>query len=227
MRGSLYHEENTTYFGASAHRPARGVRVDRERGRGDDRSGITINEETDTWDGARDKARNLISAGEDAYDLISLIDREALTFATENMIWFADEVKNIDLSKPYWNQSLNENSTIGGRQVLAYSDLAITTYDFTHVTLFNKKMTDDLGLTSPYELVENGTWTLDKFEEYENLASSDLNGDGEYDKSDRYGFASLAKQIAPCFWIGAGCLSVEKNDEDIPALRAAVRTLFR
>ena len=111
------------------------------------------------------------------------------------MIRFADEVENIDLSKPYWNQSLNRNATIGGRQVLAYSDIALTAYDFTHVMLFNKKMVGDLQIASPYDLVENGTWTLDKFGEYENLASGDLNGDSIYDLDDSYGFVSLAKQI--------------------------------
>lgn len=181
-----------------------------------DRFGITMTEDLYTWDNGGDKARNFITAGEDAYDIISLIDRDALTFATENMIRFADEVENIDLSKPYWNQSLNRNATIGGRQVLAYSDIALTAYDFTHVMLFNKKMVGDLQIASPYDLVENGTWTLDKFGEYENLASGDLNGDSIYDLDDSYGFVSLAKQIAPCFWIGAGCLSVEKNDDDIP-----------
>ena len=78
--------------------------------------------------------------------------------------------------------------------------------------LFNKK--EGRGIfrfASPYDLVENGTWTLDKFGEYENLASGDLNGDSIYDLDDRYGFVSLAKQIAPCFWIGAGCLSVGRK----------------
>ena len=181
-----------------------------------DRFGITITEEAITWDSARDKARNTISAGDDAYDLISLIDREALNFAAENMIWYADDVKNINLSKPYWNQMLNENATIGGRQVLAYSDIAMTAYDFTHVMLFNKKMVGDLQLGSPYDLVSDGTWTLDKFAEYSAQATSDINGDGVYDKNDRYGFASLAKQIAPCFWIGAGCVSVKKDADDLP-----------
>ena len=181
-----------------------------------ERFGITMTEESLMWSDARDKARNVISAGDDVYDLIALIDREALNCAVEGMLWYADEVKNIDLKKPYWNQLLNENSTIRGRQVLAYSDMAMTTYDFTHVLLFNKNMVEDLQLESPYDLVDNGTWTLDKFGEYSSLASSDLNGDGKFDMSDRYGFVSHAKQIAPCFWVGAGCLSIEKNDEDIP-----------
>lgn len=181
-----------------------------------DRFGITINEQLFMWSDARDNARRVITAGEDAYDLISLIDREALTFASEGMLWSAEDTENIDLSKPYWNKFLNSCITLGDRQILAYSDMCITTYDFTHIMLFNKQMIENLKLTSPYDLVEDGSWTIDKFGEYAALAANDLNGDGTYDKNDRFGFVSLAKQIAPCFWIGAGCVSMEKNDEDIP-----------
>lgn len=181
-----------------------------------DRFGITINEQLFMWSDARDNARRVITAGEDAYDLISLIDREALSFASEGMLWSAEDTENIDLTKPYWNQFLNGCITLGGRQILAYSDMCITTYDFTHIMVFNKQMIEDLQLTSPYDLVEDGSWTLDKFSEYATLAKNDVNGDGTFDKNDRFGFVSLAKQIAPCFWIGAGCVSMEKNDEDIP-----------
>lgn len=181
-----------------------------------ERFGITLNEEVQMWSDARDSARKVITAGEDAYDLISLIDREALSFASENMLWSAEDTENIDLTKPYWNQFLNGCITLGGKQILAYSDMCITTYDFTHIMVFNKQMIEDLQLTSPYDLVEDGSWTLDKFSEYATLAKNDINGDGVYDKNDQFGFVSLAKQIAPCFWIGAGCVSMEKNDEDIP-----------
>lgn len=181
-----------------------------------ERFGITISEDLKMWSDARDSARKVITAGEDAYDLISLIDREALSFASEGMLWSAEDTENIDLSKPYWNQFLNGCITLGGKQILAYSDMCITTYDFTHIMVFNKQMIEDLQLTSPYDLVEDGSWTLDKFSEYATLAKNDVNGDGTFDKNDRYGFTSLAKQIAPCFWIGAGCVSMEKNDEDLP-----------
>lgn len=186
-----------------------------------ERFGITITEETEAWNDARDKARRFITAGSDEYDLVSLIDREALTFASEGMLWYAEDVENTDLSKPYWNQYLNSCITIGGKQVLALSDMGLTSYDFTHIMLFNTALVDDLKITSPYDLVENGTWTLDKFQEYALLASNDLNGDSIYDKNDQYGFTSYVKQIAPCFWVGSGCLSIEKNQDDIPEFTMA------
>ncbi len=184
-----------------------------------ERFGITFSEDAQMWSDARDSARKVITAGEDAYDLISLIDREALTFASENMLWSAEDTENIDLSKPYWNQFLNGCITLGDKQILAYSDMCITTYDFTHIMIFNKQMIENMNLTSPYDLVEDGSWTIDKFSEYAVLAKNDLNGDGAYDKNDQFGYVALAKQIAPCFWIGSGCVSMEKNADDIPEFK--------
>ena len=114
------------------------------------------------------------------------------------------------------NQTLNESITIADRQVLAYSDMMLTAYDFTHLLSFNKAMIDELSLDDPYTLVDSGKWTLDRFNEYLAAATSDLNGDTIYDENDRYGFVSDAKQVSPCFWIAAGCLSIEKDDSDIP-----------
>ncbi|MCI8387226.1 MAG: hypothetical protein HFE63_02015 [Clostridiales bacterium] len=181
-----------------------------------ERFDITMTEISADWYEARDTARTAIMANEDVYDIISVIDREALTFASEGMIYPAEDVENIDLTKPYWNQLLNENMTIGGRKILAYSDMALTTYDFTHILTFNKNMIEELQLESPYDLVESGKWTLDKYAQYVEQATTDLNGDTKFDKEDRYGFVSYAKHIAPCLWISTGCLSIEKNDDDIP-----------
>lgn len=186
-----------------------------------ERFGITMTEELEMWIDATEKARNTILSGDDAYDLISLIDREALTFASEGMLWSADEVENIDLSKPYWNQYLNSCLTLGKKQILAYSDICMTTYDFTHVLLFNQQLVEDLKLISPYDLVEDGSWTIDKFGEYALAATDDLNGDTQMDKSDRYGFAAYPKQVSPCFWIASGCVSIEKNDDDLPEFTMA------
>lgn len=127
-----------------------------------------------------------------------------------------DEVPYIDFDKPYWNQSLNESMSIKGRKILAYSDMVLIAYDFTHILTFNKQLVADLSLESPYDLVESGQWTLDKFNEYIMLGSADLNGDTIYDQNDRYGFASLSKHLAPCFWIAAECSSIVKNSDGIP-----------
>lgn len=181
-----------------------------------ERFGITMTETAIPYQDALSQTRANISAGDDAYDIISLVDRDALTLATEGMIYYMDELPHIDLTREYWNQTLNESMTICGRNVLAYSDMVLTAYDFTHMLAFNSELISELSLESPYELVERGEWTLDRFNEYIEAASMDLDGNTVYDENDRYGFVSLAKQIAPCFWVASDCLSIEKDSDDLP-----------
>ena len=45
---------------------------------------------------------------------------------------------------------------------------------------------------------------------------SDINGDGVMDASDRWGFLSHPKQVSPNFWIGAGEMSILKDENDRP-----------
>lgn len=47
---------------------------------------------------------------------------------------------------------------------------------------------------------------------------SDTDGNGEFDRNDRYGYVAHPKMVAPGFWIGAGVKSIEKDENDIPHL---------
>lgn len=186
-----------------------------------ERFGITITEEEMPYHEVLPIVRNCISAGDNVYDLVSLVDRDALSMVSDGMLYYMDEIPYLDFNKPYWSQTLNESMSICGRYILAYNDFMLTAYDYTHLLTFNKQMIEDFKLQTPYDLVEDGSWTLDKFSEYIKHVGSDVNGDSVFDDNDRYGFTSLAKQIAPCFWIGSGCLSIEKDKDGLPEFTMA------
>jgi hypothetical protein len=85
-----------------------------------------------------------------------------------------------------------------------------------HVLIFNKKLLADYGMANPYEMVKNGTWTFDVFEEMSKNATRNLTGGDKMTKDDAYGFLSAPKQILPGFWIAAGLKSIDKDSNDIP-----------
>lgn len=181
-----------------------------------ERFGITIKEEELPFNRAVDLANRILKSDEDVYDLISLTDRDSLSLASDGLFYFIEDVSNVNLKKPYWNSSINADMTIGGHQILAYSDVVLTSYDSTHVLLFNKKLAEDLSLGDIYALVENGKWTLDVFAEMGRTATTDLDGDSEMGDDDRYGWIAAPKQIAPLIWIGGGAKSITKDSNDIP-----------
>lgn len=165
---------------------------------------------------AADTFKKNVSAGIDAYELYLPVDRDALTFGAEGLIYKIAEIPDVDINKPYWSQSLNECLTIKNDLYFAYGSFNLSVYDYTHVLLFGKQMISDLGLESPYNLVRSGNWTLDKFGEMAKAAVKDLDGNGVMDDGDMYGLVSIDKHVLPCFWIGAGVQSISKTSGDIP-----------
>lgn len=60
------------------------------------------------------EVRNSVTAGDDAYDLVTVRCTDALTWWHDGLLIPYDELPNIDLEKKYWDQSINASLTIGG-----------------------------------------------------------------------------------------------------------------
>ena len=181
--------------------------------------------EINTYDLSR--ARNAINAGDNAYDMIMTRNPDAFTvFAQENLIAGFDTLTHVNLDKPYWDDYVTAELSISNKKYFAVGAFNLSAYDFVHVLMFNKKLIADYGLANPYELVKNGTWTYDTFEEISKAATLDLNGDGAMDKNDAYGFLSSPKQVLPGFWISAGLKSIAKDENDIPYSTMATEKFF-
>ncbi|MBE6658096.1 MAG: hypothetical protein E7604_06600 [Ruminococcaceae bacterium] len=168
---------------------------------------------------AEDKSapvRTLIQAGDDAFDLGVLRCDDAMYFYTDGLTYSISDIPNIDLSKPYWAGKLNESLTIDGKQYVAIGDYDINVLDLTYALAFNKQLVTDFDMESPYQLVGDGKWTMDAMLSMMTEVLSDINGDGVMDINDRWGFLSHSKQVSPNFWIGAGEMSILKDENDIP-----------
>jgi hypothetical protein len=163
------------------------------------------------------KARNSIKAGDNAYDLIMTRNPDAFTiFAQEGLISGLDTMTHINLDKPYWDMNLTNDLSVANKRYFAVGAFNLSAYDFVHVLIFNKKLLFEYGMSSPYEMVKNGTWTFDVFEQMSKDATRNLTGGDKMTKDDAYGFLFAPKQILPGFWIAAGLKSISKDSGDIP-----------
>ena len=160
-------------------------------------------------------------AQSDDFDLCRLIQRDAFAVALEGLAATPDMLPYIDMTKPWYIQYLNEALTIDGQAILAYSDECEDAFTGVLSVFLNKKILDNLGLESPYNLVRNGTWTYDTMFEYAEKAVSDLNGDGEFKfNEDRFGFIDEVDMFMPSIWIGSNVMTVGKDADDIPYFNA-------
>lgn len=120
-----------------------------------------------------------ILAGDDAYDLISTHGVAAFSYVNSGCTTDLNQVANLCLDSPWWNQDMRENYEIAGKLYAIGGMLSLDNLKRTAVLHFSHDILEDFRLEFPYQLVKDGKWTLDKFEEYVKQISRDINGDGE------------------------------------------------
>jgi len=95
---------------------------------------------------------------------------------------------SVDLSMPWWNESMSSNLEICGKLYFASSDLCVTWQGVSSL-LFNKETLGKLNLTKDlYQTVFDREWTLDLMGALiKQKVTNDLNGDQIMDTRDEYG----------------------------------------
>lgn len=129
-----------------------------------------------------------IMAGDDAYDVAQLHDCTTGSMALNG--WFHNiyDLPYVDTSAEWWPQFTVDSLTLNNKM---YYISNYTTYRGLHetrVTFFNKDIVTDMDLENPYDMVKEGTWTIDNMAAISNTVYVDVNGDGKQDTGDIMGF---------------------------------------
>ena len=97
------------------------------------------------------------------------------------------ELLNVDFSKPWWNQSMTNSLGIGNRLYYASGDIVMA-WQGMNTILFNKDYLEQVNLEKDlYDTCFDGEWTIDYMTKIIKGIVSDVDGDGEMTKADKYG----------------------------------------
>ncbi|MBQ8576939.1 MAG: hypothetical protein IJ449_03085 [Clostridia bacterium] len=155
-----------------------------------------------------------VLAGEDAYDLVGNHMSQITPYILKGAFLDMHDLPYLDWEQPWWNQSYNAHITLDGKQYMCAGELAQTMISGTYVTFFNKKLwAENWGDDNLYEIVQNGEWTLDKMKMYCDVMYSDLNGNGQVDEDDRFGFVYMESQIQGDAFAGGANVTFTTYDE--------------
>lgn len=132
--------------------------------------------------------RTAVTADDPAYDASLMAAYEVSKLAYENYVIDLNSLRYLDLTNPWWDQKANSDLTIRGMMFYSTGDISTLDDGCTFCILFNKKLAEDYRMDNCYDLVNSGTWTIDKLVEMASSISEDLNGDGKFDDQDLYGF---------------------------------------
>ena len=129
------------------------------------------------------------------YNVVDLIQPngngygQAATAVVNNLLMDFNDLEMIDFDKPWWDKEATDALILNGHRYAATGSIT-TTRDNAHAVIFNKNMMDDLGIVYPYETAAEGKWTVDDMLSMMTKAAADLNGDGKFDETDRYGMVT-------------------------------------
>lgn len=160
-----------------------------------------------------DTIKRVVKSGSDEFDLVAAAVYVTTPAALEGTFRNLAQLEYLDLDQEYWMQEYNEAMSFGGAQHTATGTIALSTYRFAFVTMFNKEAFDTKNVPYPYEAIEKNEWTLDYQASLVKDFYRDVNGNNKKDEGDFFGFASCTGINTDAYW--ASChLPIVQKDAD-------------
>jgi hypothetical protein len=159
--------------------------------------------------------RRSVMAGDDIYDAALLRGFSAPSSIIQGILYNTATLPYINLDQPWWDDAVDSLAIAGKNYVLA-GDLLTSDKEATNAIVFNKQLIKELGLENPYNLVKEGRWTMDTFNDNIIQAARDLNGDGRMTAfDDRFGFVCDNSALHSLLVAGGGTIAA-KGADDLP-----------
>ena len=174
----------------------------------------------ENWSTMASQIKKSIMAGDYSYDLIAGWSARAPALAVEGLFMDLHELPYVEMSKPWWNQSMLSEMTIGGKLPFLAGDMTLSLIENCSVYYFNKTVHQEFALPDLYQTVLDGKWTLDYAGSMIREISKDLNGDGKMDNKDLYGIALEPLNVADGFMQSSDIKMTKYDDSGMPYLDA-------
>ncbi len=146
------------------------------------------------YQGQTSNISKLAMAGDDAFELVSGHVVTTCNNAIKGIYLNLYDVPNLDFTKPWWPAQSVEQMTVYDRMYTICSGINYQQLAASKVLFFNKEILAANDLSTPYEWVRDGSWTMDRLMEQTKGLYLDVNGDSTRDMSDQYGFTSYWSQ---------------------------------
>ena len=129
--------------------------------------------------------QNSVTAGADDFDVaLNRMDFLGASMTAGYLLNFYD-IETIDLTNPWWDANIVRDFTLfGNRLYFLAGDINFLDDYAVEVIYFNKRLSEEADLSSPYEAVNSNTWNLDTFYSMCKAVERDVNGDGKIVMAD-------------------------------------------
>ena len=150
------------------------------------------------------KIQPSIMAGDKTADMIVSTTWAFGQLIGADLLMDLQSIPTLDLSNPWWNQNVIPKCTLNG-EVLAASGSFLTHIEKIWVMFYNKSIWNELNYPDPYQLVRDGEWTWDKWDEFAVGAMRDYDGNGVVDSDrDRWGLTAPQGDFSKAMFLSMG-----------------------
>lgn len=160
-------------------------------------------------------ARHEIMSGTASFDVMTDQMTSLHALAADGYLNNFYDLAHFDPSDTWWDSNAAVGLSIGNHLYMMIGDISMNASSRARFLYINKKIASDYDLTVPYELVREGRWTFDHFNEMVCTVSMDVNGDGMMDGEDQFG---MLTENSNFFLSGCGIIFTEKDASDLPYL---------
>ncbi len=160
-------------------------------------------------------AYTAIAAADDAYDIVMPTLADGMKLGINGNALDIADIPHIRIAEAWWNKDAHDTLSVGGRHVLALSDINLLSFEGMAVMMFSKAIVEETDLESPYTRVKDGTWTYDSMIADAKSVYRDLNGNSAPDKDDRYGFTGNT-YVSDALIYAGNFRFMQKDEQDFP-----------
>ncbi|MBR4961257.1 MAG: hypothetical protein IKY52_10200 [Clostridia bacterium] len=161
--------------------------------------------------------RQSVIAGSNDWDAGFLHMVSASNAAPEGIFYNLNELEHIDMTRPWWDKDCLNAFTVGGKIKIASTIMLVNSALRASCVAFNYKTFDDNGIAYPYDMVNEGTWTLDALYDIVKDTTRDLNGDGEIKAADDFfGITSWYLNSPYTLYYGGGGTLISYGSDGYP-----------
>ncbi|MBE6689011.1 MAG: hypothetical protein E7588_07025 [Ruminococcaceae bacterium] len=163
--------------------------------------------------------KKTVKAGLDSYDLVVDHVRSLSATAVDGIFIPVDELEYVNTEKPWYMKNATDNISVKGKSYFLAGDFCLSLYRFTYCMYFNKDiLAKHPDMEDLYTVALEGRWTIDYLNNLVKDLWYDLNGNGERDNKDEYGFTSDWHSSAVTYQYSMDNPVMTMDSEGIPQL---------